>query len=103
MDFHPTSNDHLAYPLDKTVLILGTADWSEKFNLSCYSVDAPFSIVQFSPCGKFLAAASQDGSITVWNMINQTLVGVNQHPSSVAVCAMVWNPTGATLIQSKFC
>lgn len=94
MDFHPNSNLQLAYPLEREILVLDTIDWSKKYTLSCPSVNADFSIVQYSPCGKYLAAASQEGSIAVWDTTTQALVGVSDHPSGTAICAMVWNPIG---------
>lgn len=94
MDFHPTSDSHLAYPSDNSVVVLNTTDWCEEFALFCASINAPFSIVQYSPCGRLLAAASQDGGIAIWSTGTQTLVGVSEHPNCAAVCALVWNPTG---------
>lgn len=93
IDFHPSSNLQLAYPLDKSVFVLNTTDWSEKFSLSCSMVNTSFSIVQYSPCGRFLAASSLDGAIVVWNITTQMLVGISEHPASVAICSMAWNPT----------
>lgn len=103
MDFHPTSDLYLAYPLEKSVLVLNTTDWTEKFRLTADSVDANYSIVQYSPCGKFLAAASQDGCIVVWNTSTQTVVDVSEHPLCVAICAMAWNPTGKSISVFHIC
>lgn len=94
MDFHPTSDQCLAYPLKKSICVLNTTDWSEKSILTSCTIKTSFSIVQYSPCGKFLAAASQDGAIAVWNTSTEALISISEHPNTVAVCAMVWNPTG---------
>ena len=97
IDFHPVTAQYLAYPENKTVVLLDTSTWSKERTLSTTEVNAFFSIVQFSPCGKFLAAASDNGDIVIWTVANGELIGVSRHASSIAVCAMVWNPKGNIL------
>lgn len=94
MDFEPTTNSYLAYPLEQCVSILHTKDWSEKTSLTCYAINSPYSIVQYSPCGKYLAAATQQGDLVIWDVNAEIVVDVSSHPSSVAICAMAWNPKG---------
>lgn len=98
MDFHPTSNLYLAYPTAKSATLLDLTDWSRKCVLSCPSINSDISIVQFSPCGKLLAAASQNGSIAIWNIATESLVDFCEHPNSTAICSMVWNPLGTLRI-----
>lgn len=107
IDFHPVAGQYLAYPENNTVVLLDTVTWLKDRTLSTTKVNAFFSIVQFSPCGKVLAAASDIGDIVIWNFANGKLMGVSRHASSIAVCALVWNPKGnilqtTTITMSKF-
>ncbi|XP_022906813.2 WD repeat and HMG-box DNA-binding protein 1 [Onthophagus taurus] len=94
MDFEPTSGKHVAYPQKNTVVILNTTDWSNVCTLTTDTTDSNFSIVQYSPCGKFIAAAAIKGEIIVWAVESQEVVEFSQHSSSKAVCALAWNPLG---------
>lgn len=96
MDFHPKKSSDLAYPQESAVVVLNTEDWTEKNNLSCYSVSSSFSIVQYSFCGEYLGAATLEGDIVVWQMKTETVVGISTHPNSTPITAMSWNP------KSKF-
>lgn len=94
MDFDPIHGRLLAYPDKNKVIIVNTLDWDIKHTFSCEAVESDLSIVQFSPCGKFVAAASLLGDLLVWEVASETLVDGTVHPKSVAICAMVWNPKG---------
>ncbi|KRT85068.1 hypothetical protein AMK59_290 [Oryctes borbonicus] len=94
MDFDPILGKYLAYPNENVVHIVGTDDWAIYKKLVADSIAVSFSIVQFSPCGNFLAAASEHGDVVIWNVPSQTVVNCSQNQTSTAICAMVWNPLG---------
>lgn len=62
--------------------------------LICPEIEAPYSIVQFSPCGNFLAATSQKGQLVVWEVHSQNVVDVTKHAKAINISGMVWNPKG---------
>ncbi|KAL3269048.1 hypothetical protein HHI36_008131 [Cryptolaemus montrouzieri] len=98
IDFDPVSGEHLAYPDGTSVIILNTSDWSEVATLSCTDVTEVYSIVQYSPCGKFLAASSIAGDFVIWDIFNETVNNSTKHPNNTRVCAFVWNPSGLNQI-----
>lgn len=98
MDFDPSLGHYLAYPNNNSVIVLSTSDWSKKYTFTTEAIEACYSIVQFSPCGNYLAAATNCGDLVVWEVATQILVDAVTNPKSVAICAMVWNPTGIFFI-----
>lgn len=93
MDFEPNSGHTLAYPEKNTIVILDVSDWSMKFTLTCLMVSSSYSICQYSPCGKYMAAAAQNGDLVIWEIVTQT-VSHTKHSSEVSLSSMVWNPSG---------
>ncbi|KAF2895708.1 hypothetical protein ILUMI_10488 [Ignelater luminosus] len=94
VDFEPVLGRGLAYPNKNTVIIVNTIDWSSKSVLTCPEIESSFSIVQFSPCGQFMAAASDQGELVVWEIATQIVIDITKHSRSIALCAMMWNPLG---------
>ncbi|KAF5273925.1 hypothetical protein FQA39_LY01040 [Lamprigera yunnana] len=92
--FDPISGRTLAYPHKNTVIIVDTTSWSEKLILICSEMDSTFSIVEFSPCGELLAAASQHGDLVIWHILTQNVIGITKHPKRFTLCAIAWNPKG---------
>lgn len=62
--------------------------------LNCDDVTKPYSIVQYSPCGKYLAASSVDGDFVIWDVTEETVHNVSKHPNGTRVSAFAWNPSG---------
>ncbi|GJQ71634.1 hypothetical protein Trydic_g11333 [Trypoxylus dichotomus] len=94
MDFDPIFGKHLAYPDENVVHILSVDGWATHKKLVADSIAASFSIVQYSPCGNFLAAASEHGDVVIWDIPSQAVINCSQNQTSTAICAMVWNPLG---------
>lgn len=92
--FEPTSGKYFAYPDLIDVNVLDTNTWSKVTVFSEPRAKGPFSIVLFSPCGTYLAAATCKGCICVWHLDNRQLIGYSSHPSKHGVCSMAWNPKG---------
>nr|XP_023016671.1 WD repeat and HMG-box DNA-binding protein 1 [Leptinotarsa decemlineata] len=94
IDFESRKGKKLAYPNNNTVIILNVEDWSVDATLSCGEVSAPYSIVQYSPCGKYILATSSEGDFVIWDTASQDVSIVSKHEKSVAVCGLMWNPKG---------
>ncbi|XP_050293758.1 WD repeat and HMG-box DNA-binding protein 1 [Anthonomus grandis grandis] len=93
LDFEPNNGTFLAYPLNNTIKLLNTVTWNDE-TLSCENISADFSIVQYSSCGKYLAAATVEGDFVIWETCSNKVLKVSKHESSKAVCGLMWNPKG---------
>lgn len=80
------------------MVLLNVDSWTEEATLNCdSSVAADLSIVQYSPCGKFLIATSLDGDFIIWNISTEMIVNSGKHEKSIAICGLMWNPKGNKL------
>ncbi|KAH1012098.1 WD repeat and HMG-box DNA-binding protein 1 [Dendroctonus ponderosae] len=93
LDFEPKHGELLAYPLKNVVKLLNTTTWAEE-ELKCPEVDADFSVLQYSSCGKYLAAASLKGDFVIWETLKKTVFQTSKHDASNAICGLMWNPKG---------
>lgn len=84
----------LAYPYHKEVFIVTTDQFQKICTLTDDDIKGSLSIVQFSPCGKYIAASSQNGEVCVWHFQSKTFVGLTTHPEKYNICSMQWNPQG---------
>ncbi|KAJ8932702.1 hypothetical protein NQ318_021221 [Aromia moschata] len=91
IDFDPIKGIHLAYPDKSNIVILNTDDWSQHATLNC-DVTAMYSIVQYSPCGNYIAATSEEGDFVVWDASSQMVINRSKHPKSVSIGGLMWNP-----------
>lgn len=94
MDFEPINGKHLAYPNKNTVVLLDIDSCKQTTTLSCDEVNADFSIVQYSPCGKYILATSLEGDIIIWNVASESISSTGKHEKSIAICGLMWNPKG---------
>jgi len=64
-----------------------------------------FSMLSWSPDGKRLAVAGEDGAIKVWDVdTGQAVVTLYAHPPNdiqEVICAVAWNPDGKRLASSS--
>lgn len=97
MDFEPKLGHYLAYPDKNSINILNTSDWSKKCTLTCDSVDSEYSIVKYSPCGKYISAASIKGDLIVWDVRRSIAIATTTHPKLISICSMAWNPSGMVI------
>ncbi|XP_066141426.1 WD repeat and HMG-box DNA-binding protein 1 isoform X1 [Euwallacea fornicatus] len=93
LDFEPNTGEILAYPHDNTIKLLNTTSWKEE-TLSCASVKANYSVLNYSNCGKYLAAATLEGDFVIWETSNLKVYKISKHESSLAICGLMWNPKG---------
>lgn len=96
IDFDPITGINLAYPHQNTIKLLNTTSWEEK-TLTCEKVSADYSVLQYSNCGKYLAAATVSGDFAIWDISTLSVFTVTQHENSTAICALMWNPKGSSL------
>lgn len=94
IDFEPTEGKQLAYPDRNKIVFLSTDSWIQEATLHCDTVVAEYSIVQYSPCGKYIVATSVEGDIVVWNVGSGRCVNSGKHEKSIAICGLMWNPKG---------
>lgn len=91
--FEPISGDFLAYPKGKEIIVIETGKWEIKYTLKDDKITGNYSLCRYSPCGKFLAAATIIGEISLWNVKENRLIdgdtsAVTRNPI-VSIC---WNP-----------
>lgn len=85
--------EFLAYPKDKSIIVMDTSSWETKFKLENDEVNGKYSVCSFSFCGKFIAAGSVSGEISVWNTIDKSkLKGQCKGQESHAITSLAWNP-----------
>jgi len=84
-----------------TIKLLNTTSWEEK-TLTCEKISADYSVLQYSNCGMYLAAATVSGNFAIWDISNLSVFKVTQHESSIAICALMWNPKGCSLVCRFF-
>src|SRR5206468_572728 len=79
-----------------SLLDLATGDVRESLGLHGGNVQS----VAFSKDGRFLAAASADASITLWDVAAGTRLGPPLTGDTEAIVSVVFDPTGASLASS---
>ncbi|CAH0555298.1 unnamed protein product [Brassicogethes aeneus] len=94
MDFEPTKGKHLAYPDETTIVVVDTKDFSQVATLSCDEVNSSYSLVQYSPCGKFLLATTEEGDFVLFEVETEIVSNISKHPKSIAISGIMWNPNG---------
>nr|CAI5818265.1 unnamed protein product [Callosobruchus analis] len=94
IDFEPSDGRMLAYPVKNTVVVLNIESWSEVTKLTSAEIDASYSIVKYSPCGRYIMATTVNGDFAVWDCITENVVNISKHEKNVAVCGLAWNPKG---------
>ncbi|XP_030761821.1 WD repeat and HMG-box DNA-binding protein 1 isoform X2 [Sitophilus oryzae] len=91
LDFYPIDGKYLAYPKNNSVILLNTDTWNEEV-LNHEKISADYSVLQFSYCGKYLAAASVEGDFAIWNVAQKSIFTTSKHESSKPVCGLNWSP-----------
>uniref|UniRef100_A0A4W3IUA6 WD repeat and HMG-box DNA-binding protein 1 n=1 Tax=Callorhinchus milii TaxID=7868 RepID=A0A4W3IUA6_CALMI len=97
LDWQPKTGMLLAIPVDQTVKLYERETWQNSFDLSDNSITKPINIVSWSPCGRYLAAGSADGSMVVWNVTTKECVERLQHEKAFKISAMAWHPKGGKI------
>ncbi|KAJ8290247.1 hypothetical protein GJAV_G00010470 [Gymnothorax javanicus] len=97
LSWQPGSAKLLAVPVDATVQLYERGSWSHVTTLSDDFITQPVNVVAWSPCGKFLAAGSVGGFLTVWNVETKLCMEREKHEKGYTVCGLAWHPSGAQI------
>ncbi|GFU02998.1 WD repeat and HMG-box DNA-binding protein 1, partial [Nephila pilipes] len=71
--------------------------WESKFSLSEKCITKALSIVTYSPFGKYIAAASMNGQMLVWDVETKMCISKKLHEKEITVCSLKWHPSGKEL------
>ncbi|XP_033892846.3 WD repeat and HMG-box DNA-binding protein 1-like [Acipenser ruthenus] len=97
LTWQPSNGKLLAVPVDKAVQLYERDSWNNVFNLSDDFITQPVNVVSWSSCGKFLAAGSVGGFVTVWNVETKECLERAKHEKGYTVCGLVWHPNGSQI------
>ncbi|NXL01314.1 WDHD1 protein, partial [Mesembrinibis cayennensis] len=92
LGWQPGSGKLLAIPVDKVVKLYRRETWDSQFDLSDTFITQPLNVVAWSPCGRYLAAGSVDGSMVVWNVETQECIERMKHEKNYSICGLAWHP-----------
>lgn len=83
----------LAYPKDKSIVVLDMNTFETKFSLSNSEIHGNYSVCSFSLEGGFLGAGSNEGEISVWNVVNKASIkGQYTSEDNHPIVSLAWNP-----------
>ncbi|KAG7327957.1 hypothetical protein KOW79_007901 [Hemibagrus wyckioides] len=87
----------LAVPVDTTVQLYERDSWTHVGTLSDDLLTQVINVVVWSPCGKFLAAGTVGGTLSVWNVEAKLCIERQKHEKGFTVCGMAWHPAGGQI------
>uniref|UniRef100_A0A673ZR66 WD repeat and HMG-box DNA-binding protein 1 n=1 Tax=Salmo trutta TaxID=8032 RepID=A0A673ZR66_SALTR len=87
----------LAVPVETTVQLYQRDSWAHVSTLSDDLGTQAINVVAWSPCGKFLAAGSIGGLLTVWDVESKLCVERQTHEKGYTVCGLAWHPSGGQI------
>ncbi|GFX29404.1 WD repeat and HMG-box DNA-binding protein 1 [Trichonephila clavipes] len=92
-----SDGEFLAVPVEKEICFYQRDIWESKFSLSDKCVTKALSIVTYSPFGKYIAAATMNGQLVVWDVETKMCISKKLHEKEIAVCGLRWHPSGKEL------
>nr|XP_029543321.1 WD repeat and HMG-box DNA-binding protein 1 isoform X2 [Oncorhynchus nerka] len=95
--WQPKAAKLLAVPVETTVQLYQRDSWAQVGTLSDDLGTQAINVVAWSPCGKFLAAGSIGGLLTVWDVESKLCVERQTHEKGYTVCGLVWHPSGGQI------
>uniref|UniRef100_A0A8D3DKE9 WD repeat and HMG-box DNA-binding protein 1 n=1 Tax=Scophthalmus maximus TaxID=52904 RepID=A0A8D3DKE9_SCOMX len=95
--WQPRAGKFLAVPVDTKVHLYERGSWDHVSTLSDDLLTQPINVVTWSPCGRFLAAGSVGGSLTVWDANSKLCVERCKHEKGFTVCGLAWHPSGGQI------
>ncbi|KAF7643114.1 hypothetical protein LDENG_00244900, partial [Lucifuga dentata] len=95
--WQPRTAKFLAVPVETRVHLYERGSWDHVSTLSDDLLTQPINVVSWSPCGKFLAAGSVGGVLTLWDVNSKLCVDRQKHEKGFTVCGLAWNPAGSQL------
>uniref|UniRef100_A0A8C7PQG5 WD repeat and HMG-box DNA-binding protein 1 n=1 Tax=Oncorhynchus mykiss TaxID=8022 RepID=A0A8C7PQG5_ONCMY len=95
--WQPKAAKLLAVPVETTVQLYQRDSWAQVGTLSDDLGTQAINVVAWSPCGKFLAAGSIGGLLTVWDVESKLCVERQTHEKGYTVCGLAWHPSGGQI------
>uniref|UniRef100_A0A8C7JJ74 WD repeat and HMG-box DNA-binding protein 1 n=1 Tax=Oncorhynchus kisutch TaxID=8019 RepID=A0A8C7JJ74_ONCKI len=95
--WQPKAAKLLAVPVETTVQLYQRDSWAQVGTLSDDLGTQAINVVAWSPCGKFLAAGSIGGLLTVWDVESKLCVERQKHEKGYTVCGLAWHPSGGQI------
>ncbi|KAL6113645.1 wdhd1 [Pungitius sinensis] len=93
--WQPVGAKFLAVPVETKVHLYERGSWDHVSTLSDDLQTQLINVVAWSPCGRFLAAGSVGGSLTVWDVNSKLCVERQKHEKGHTVCSLAWSPSGS--------
>lgn len=91
--FEPKTGQLLAYPKGREIVVVGTDNWEPRFTFANPNIGADYTTCEFSLCGKFVAAGTLSGEISVWDVVKKTAIdGDTKGEFMDGICSISWNP-----------
>uniref|UniRef100_A0A3Q1EC10 WD repeat and HMG-box DNA-binding protein 1 n=1 Tax=Acanthochromis polyacanthus TaxID=80966 RepID=A0A3Q1EC10_9TELE len=97
LSWQPRTGKFLAVPVESKVHLYERGSWDHVSSLSDDLLTQPINVVSWSPCGRFLAAGSVGGSMTVWDVSSKVCVERQKHEKGFTVCSLSWSPSGSQI------
>ncbi|KAL7872791.1 hypothetical protein AOLI_G00118620 [Acnodon oligacanthus] len=96
--WQPPSGKLLAVPVDTSVHLYERKSWTHVGTLTDdLSAQQVINVVVWSPCGKFLAAGTVGGILSVWDVEAKLCIERQKHERGYTVCGMAWHPSGGQI------
>ncbi|XP_036448689.1 WD repeat and HMG-box DNA-binding protein 1 isoform X1 [Colossoma macropomum] len=96
--WQPLSGKLLAVPVDTSVHLYERSSWTHVGTLSDdLTTQQVINVVVWSPCGKFLAAGTVGGTLSVWDVEAKLCIERQKHERGYTVCGMAWHPSGGQI------
>uniref|UniRef100_H2YB75 Minichromosome loss protein Mcl1 middle region domain-containing protein n=1 Tax=Ciona savignyi TaxID=51511 RepID=H2YB75_CIOSA len=90
--WRPVTGEDIAVPSEDGIKIFNRDTWVLLHTLTADATTKAYQCCSFSPCGRFLAAATVDGWIVLWDAETEMNVRTVQHPLKTCISSIVWNP-----------
>uniref|UniRef100_A0A8C4QUL5 WD repeat and HMG-box DNA binding protein 1 n=1 Tax=Eptatretus burgeri TaxID=7764 RepID=A0A8C4QUL5_EPTBU len=94
LSWQPGAGQYLAVPVNLAVRIFQRDTWTELADLTAEGITQPVTVATWSPCGRYLSAASANGQISVWDWETKSCRVTVNHEKGYGISAMAWNPLG---------
>ncbi|KAL2076814.1 hypothetical protein ACEWY4_027590 [Coilia grayii] len=95
--WQPQFGKLLAVPVETSVHLYERNTWSLVSSLSDDFITQAINVVVWSPCGRFLAAGTIGGYLTIWDVGTKLCVERQKHEKGYTVCGMAWHPSGGQI------
>ncbi|EDV20225.1 uncharacterized protein TRIADDRAFT_32433 [Trichoplax adhaerens] len=91
--WQPKSGELLAIPIDCAIELYKRSSWKKIGNLSENGHENIISTLVWSPNGKYLASAGDDGVIIIWNVSREEVIDKVTHDKNLKITGLSWHPS----------